>query len=398
MAIGDPPGETVYTEHANGTITSQQGYMTDQLNSIDSIDIVGTRPEASEPQGSWWQRNKQWIALGLGAIGSVATGTWLPAAIGALGALANTWLQNKYNQENYQIQKQDALDAEQRANDEYDRRQEDARNYNDSWADRLRSQGFNPLAAISKGGGVTSSAATAPSTTSMPLRQARRSGIGSISSSMSNVLGMLSTAESIKQQQATTANIEAQTQLTRTQNAKESQLVDTFWDRFSKEMMLLGANLRNQNAVADINESLARVRIATEQEDIQQVKYETLSLYYDMKAAEYAPQIANQQLANLALEYTINTYRKRVAANDASASDLTLSDLKAHFASRAANNVADREVLAAIESAEAAASKLSRENKFLPIDKFFGYMDSIVGNYSKFVDGSAKLIDSIVPF
>lgn len=409
MAIGDPPGN-VYTQHADGSITSQPGWLTDEMQYIDEIPISGSdqsnRSSAYDNDyglitdsgdGNWFPSNSQWLLPVLGAVASIGTGTWIPALIGGLFGLWSNSQQNKYNQENYEIQKKDALEAEQRANDEYDRRQQDARQYNDAWADRLRSQGFNPLAVLSKGGGVTATTASSPSTTSMPLRQPRSSGLGSISQSMSQMMNILSTTSALKQQQATTENIQANTELTEAETESKKQLNESFWERFSKEMQLLGANLRNQNAVADINESLARVRLATEQDDIQQVKYATVSLYYDMKAAQYAPQIANQQLANLCLEYSINTLRKRVAANEASASDMSLADLKAHYESRAAHNAADREVLAAINAAESAASKLAKEDTFLPIDKIFGYTESIVGMMHNHMGATSKLIDAVIP-
>lgn len=405
MAIGDPPGETIYTAHSDGSITSQQGYLTNQDQYIDPTSVYGngytSRYDPSGEYGqlysspsvddielpdtrNWWQRNSSWLVPALGAVASIGTGGIGPALIAGAFGLWQNYQQNKYNQENYEIQKKDALEAEKRANDEYDRRQADARQYNDSWADRLRSQGFNPLTVISKGGGVTSSTASAPSTTSMPLRQARRSGLGSIGSSMSSMMNLLSSSAALKQQQATIENIQANTDLTKTEIASKQQNIESFWERFNSEMKLLTANLRNQNAVADINESLARVRLATEQESIDEVKYSTLRLYYDMKAAEFAPSIANQQLALLGQEYLINELRKTIAENDVilsgntvQASNMNLAELKQYYSERGKTDAVAREVAAGITSVEQQAARLTKDNNWYGADKVFGYISTV---------------------
>lgn len=401
MAIGDPPGN-VYTEHPDGSISNQSGYLTNDVQYADDVVVYGSSssnsgwnygPVNSSPDidyfeptdtRNWWQRNASWLVPVLGAVGSIGTGNLFPVIASGLFGLWQNHQQNKYNKENYEIQKKDALEAEQRANDEYDRRQADARQYNDAWADRLRAQGFNPLAVLSKGGGVTATTSSAPSTTSMPLRQSRTASLGSISQSMSQMMNILSTTAALKQQQATTENIKASTELTQAETESKKQLNESFWERFNNEMKLLTANLRNQNAVADINESLARVRVATEQNNIDEIKYSTLRLYYDMKAAQFAPEIANQQLALLGQEYLIGELRKSVAQNELTisgntveASNMNLIELKQYYAERAETDAVAREVAAGITAVEQQAAHLSKDNNWYGADKVFGYINSV---------------------
>lgn len=102
---------------------------------------------------------------------------------GAVG-IGEMYLQNELDKEAEKRQVQMNIDAENRANAEYDRRMADERAYNDpsAQAERMRSAGINPMAQLGSGSVSSSTTKASAPTQSSPQSQHRNQanlGLGS---------------------------------------------------------------------------------------------------------------------------------------------------------------------------------------------------------------------------
>lgn len=287
-------------------------------------------------------------------------GSWIGAAINFVGDLITNYQQNEYNKDQFERETQAAIDAEKRANAEYDRRQADARAYNDAWDERLLAKGYSPFAALSKGQGVTSTTASAPSTTQMPRGIPKQAPMGAIS----NALQVYSQLEALK-------NLEAQTRKTNAEANVVEKEDQGFWERFHAEMDGVLANTRNTTAKAAIAESQFIVQVATESAQIEEAFSAAHKMYYQMKAAAYEPEFANARLAELYIEIETAALRQQIVANEAVMSsndlvvqDMQLADIAAYYESRAENDVAAREALAEIQTIESNASLMRKSDNW----------------------------------
>lgn len=125
-----------------------------------------------------------WSSIGTGAVSGLAAGSalgpWGAAAgalVGGIGGFFKSDYEKQTQVDAENRQEQNQIEAEQRANAEYDRRMADERAYNDpaAQAERMRQAGINPMANL--GQGVTSSSTnmTAPTQSNAPTGVGQRS-------------------------------------------------------------------------------------------------------------------------------------------------------------------------------------------------------------------------------
>lgn len=382
MIDGNPTFSQVESIGSSGidyTATDTQG---NYYVGIEEVPVYGKDgfQNNTADESSWWSRNSDWLLPVIGGIGSVATGGWLPALIGAAAGIYSNYQQNEYNKEQYERERQDALAAENRANEEYDRRQKAAQEYNDAWDQRLLAKGYSPYAALNKGQGVTSTSPSAPSPIQMPHGIPRQSAMNSIG-----------TASQIAQQIASARQTAAQTRLTNAQADIVEKESIGFWQKFQNEMDAVLANTKDTRVATAIKESEFRVRVATEMHDIQQASYETSRLYFEMKAAAYAPEFANARLADLYMELHITALREEIMANEAAISgnelqmsNLSLEEMRLMFEARKENDVYARDILARINHMELTNQRIRQERDWYGFNQILGFLSSSSNSAGKF--------------
>lgn len=202
------------------------------------------------------------------------SGGWLGSLLSGLFGIGDTMLQNYYNEQAYERQLKDSKEAEQRANDEYDRRQKAAQEYNDSWAARLIDQGFNPLAALSKGQGVTATNHQAPSQASVP--QYARSA--SYAQGISQLLAANNQVAQIKL-------IESQARKNNADASLVEQESNNYLRMFDKSIELITEQIRSEKARARIETTNAFLAESLQSENLDIVRNEAKLLYKQLEIA-----------------------------------------------------------------------------------------------------------------
>lgn len=332
---------------------------------------------------SWFQ--KSWddiLKWGGSALAGLTGQGWLIPLLQLGGDLLDSYLDRQYAEEALDKQLAEQRKAEDRANAEYDRREASARAYNDAWADRLRSQGFNPLAALSKGSGVTATHSSAPSTSPTPampnFRGANAFGIGS-----SQAIEALLQLAQIKQIEAQTSNIEAQTEGQQNEN-------ESYWERFSAEMSSIAASVRNTNAQARINESAANVAEATEQWNIESAQFHCEQLALDLRRggveveiAQVALLQARDNLLRSALERQLIGQQIVLNGQEISLNELTFDQFLLGLNEMKATS--DARTRSAIATFEAEAKKATVEANWAGINQFTSNFSSLANSISNVV-------------
>lgn len=144
---------------------------------------------------------------------------WISAGLGLLDTgleFGQMALQNKYTKDAELRQEQRQIEAEKRANAEYDRRMADERAYNDptAQAERLRAAGINPMANLGQGVSSSSTKMSSP-TQSTP-------SMGSAPSAN----GLSSLGTTFLENQAIQADI------AKTNQEGEKLFIENSWERF----------------------------------------------------------------------------------------------------------------------------------------------------------------------
>lgn len=348
---------------------------------IEPLDISNVEtPNTNSKKESWYARNAGWINPIVGALGGLATGGIVPAIIGALGGIATTAMQNKYNKEAYDQQIEDTLKAEQRANDEYDRRTDTANAYNEKWAERLIKQGINPLSYITKGqaGAMASSSSSSPSASVMPHAPARQAP---------NISGLLEVARAVtdmKHTQAQTNLINSQTQAQQNENL-------SYWDQLRVSMSEAVARTKNTEAITRVNEATASFKEATLQGDIQRASYELRQAFNEMQRSGVSVDQARVELqrslnvvAMQAIEKQLMTQEFTLNGQRIQLNELNLQDLALQF--EVNKKYMDANAQAALAQLQEQVRHAQKANNWYAVDKVVGSISSLAGSVSTVVN------------
>lgn len=345
---------------------------------IEPIDI--TTPNTNTDKQNWYARNAGWINPLVGGLAGVATGGWLPALLGAIGGFATTALQNKYNKEAYQQQKEDALDAEMRANAEYDRRVKESNAYNEQWAQRLIKQGINPLSYITKGqaGAMASSNPSSPSSPVVPMAPSRQAP------GISGLLEVAQAVTAIKHVQAQTNLINSQTQAQNNENL-------TYWDRLTASLNETIARTKNTEAITRVNAATAAFKEATLEGDIQRASYELRQAFNEMERSGISVEQARAEL-----QRSLNVVAMQAIEKELMSQEITLNGQKIalgelnleEFALQLEVNkkYLDANAQAALASLQEQVRHAKKANDWYAVDKVIGSISSLAGSVSTVVN------------
>lgn len=353
-------------------IGSDAGYTYGSGTNEDPI-VIDEVPISSE--SSWYDRNKGWInpLLGIGA--GVATGgvAWLPALIGGLFGIGTTILQNHYNEKNYERQLKDAKEAEQRANEEYDRRQADARTYNDAWDQRLLEKGYNPLALLNKGQGATSTSASSPSMATLPGRIPQQTSLANISQAMA----IAQQVAQIQQTKATTDNIRSDTQ-------QKDQLVSTFWERFSLEMQNLTSTIKSRDSQTRLNTLSAQFKEATMSFDFAKAQYATQQAYYEMERSGISVDQAKADLTFRLNSIAQQAIQSQLMEQQLDLNEVTLDQLVTTW--NANKHLVDEQAQAQLSLLNERVRSATKANNWYAVNQVIGGLSSIGSTVSSLVN------------
>lgn len=353
-------------------IGSDSGF-SDGSGSYDNPITMDEVSISSEP--SWYDRSKSWLnpLLGIGA--GVATGgvAWLPALIGGLFGIGTTMLQNHYNEKNYERQLKDTKDAEARANAEYDRRQADARAYNDAWDQRLLEKGYNPLALLNKGQGATSTSASSPSMPTLPGRIPQQTSLGNISQAVS----IAHQLAQIQQTSATTKNIESDTQ-------RRNQELSTFWEKFSLEMQNLTSTIENRESETRINTLTAQFKEATFSYDFQRAAYSTQQAYYEMERSGVSVEQAKADLSFRLNAVAQQAIQSQLMEQQLDLNNVTLDQLVTTW--NANKHLVDEQAQAQLSLLNERVRSATKANNWYAVNQVVGSISSIGSTVSSLVN------------
>lgn len=345
---------------------------------IEPVEI--STPNTNIEKESWYSRNASWLNPLLGGIAGISTGGLLPAILGIVGGVATTYLQNKYNKEAYQQQKEDALAAEQRANAEYDRRVDEANAYNENWAQRLMKQGINPLSYITKGqaGAMASSTPSSSSSPIVPMSPARQ---------VPNISGLLEVAQAVTAMKHT----QAQTDLIKSQAEAQANENLTYWDRLRASLNETIARTKNTEAITRVNQATASFKEATLEGDIQRASYELRQAFNEMQRSGVSVEQARVELQRslnvvamqaiekelMSQEFILNG--QRIKLNDLSLQDFALQ-LEVN------RKYLDANAQAALSNLQEQVRHAQKANNWYAVDKVIGSISSLAGSVSTVVN------------
>lgn len=345
---------------------------------IEPVDITTSNTNTNKE--SWYARNKDWINPLVGGITGLFTGGVGTAVIGGLLGLGQTWLQNKYNKEAYDQQVKDVVKAEERANDEYDRRVDEANEYNEKWAERLMKLGINPLSYITKGqaGAMASSTPNSPSASVMPHAPSRQAP---------NISGLLEIAQAVTDMKHT----QAQTNLINSQARAQENENLSYWDRLRISLGEAVARTKNTEAITRVNEATASFKEATLQGDIQRASYELRQAFNEMQRSGVSVDQARVELqrslnvvAMQAIEKQLMTQEFTLNGQRIQLNELNLQDLALQF--EVNRKYMDANAQAALAQLQENVRHAQKANNWYAVDKVVGSIQSLAGSVSTVVN------------
>lgn len=390
-------GTNAPTAQQLGGISSVSGgYQTPSSATTDSSEWM------KDAQPNWWQRNQDWISplitIGSSVLGSLGgpLGTVLG---GALGTAANAYFTNKANERLYEKQKQDQIEAENRANAEYNRRIEEQREYENNWDQRLREKGINPMTAIQKGGsGVTGSNAAAPA----PSPSGAPSALPTQSLDLSTMLQALQVramleknAADVENTQAHTENIRAQTEGQNLENQFYSESTRAAIDKMISDIKVnesAEAANRVQTAIRGVELEIAE---ATKTFDIQRCEYELNYLQNTLKQQGLSFQQAKLTLESTRKDVIMKSIQAQLGIQQLRIGNAELDLKKLSYDQLLAEFEAKRELLP--QYAQADLDSLLLANKSAEkANNWYGF-DKIVGGLTSTVNSASNLVNALKP-
>lgn len=382
-----------------------------QMQGISSVSGGYQKPSSAytaqelwqEPAGqNWWQRNQSWISplltIGGSALGSLA-GPLGTVLLGGLTTGLNAYFTNKANEKLYEKQKQDQIEAENRANSEYDRRLADQREYENNWDERLREKGINPMTAMQKGGAVvTGSNASAPA----PSPSGAPSALPTQSLDLSSMLQALQirsmlekNAADIENTEAQTENIKAQTEGQNLENQFYSESTRTAIDKMLSDIRLnQSADEANriQTAIRGVELEIAQ---ATKTFDIDRCQYELQYLQNTLKQQGLSFEQAKLTLESTRKDIIMKSIQAQLGIQHLRLGNVTIDLQKLTYDQMLAEFKAKRDLLPKFVQADLDALLLANE-KAEKEGNWYGF-NQVIGGLASTVNSAANLVNAVKP-
>lgn len=382
-----------------------------QMQGISSVSGGYQTPySATTPQDyweqpaedNWWLRNQSWISplltIGGSALGSLA-GPLGTVLLGGLTTGINAYFTNKGNEKLYEKQKQDQIEAENRANAEYDRRLADQREYENNWDQRLRDKGINPMTAMQRGGaGVTGSNASTPA----PSPSGAPSAMPTQSLDLSSMLQALQvrsllqkTAADVENTEAQTENIKAQTEGQNLENQFYSESTRTAIDKMLSDIKVnqsAEAANRVQTAIRGVELEIAE---ASKTYDIQRCQYELTYLQNTLKQQGLSFDQAKLTLESTRKDIIMKSIQAQLGIQQLRLGNAELDLKKLSYDQLLAEFEAKRELLPQYAQADLDAMLLANKSAEKATN-WYGF-DKIVGGLSSTVNAASNLINAVKP-
>lgn len=352
----------------------------DNINHIQPIEVTASAGQHGSPDSSGSSDFWSYVLSGMGGFlaGGLAGGP-LGAVIGGLSSLGTLLYQNYQAEKQYKRAKQDALDAEQRANEEYDRRQSAAQEYNDAWDQRLLSKGYNPLSLLSKGQGATATNFSAPQTTSMPNAPLLSTP------SLSRISSEMSLFEKLAQ----IRNIEADTRQKNASATGQENQNSVFFEQYDADMNLLKSQIRNSEALASINELEAQFKAATLDYDFQKAQYSAQSMFFQMQREGISVDHAKASLQQTLNAVAMQSIQAQLLDQQYEMNAVSLDQLVTTWSAN--KHLVDRHAQLAIDQLEQEVRAMEQTNNWRAFNNIVGGISGIASSVATVVNAFKPL-------